>query len=59
MSPQIKCDGNNVYVVWRDITNDNFDIFFLFSQDGGLKFSEPDNISKNTKNSFISLEINQ
>ena len=53
MSPHIKCDGNNVYVVWRDSINDNFDIFFSYSHDGGQTFSEPDNLSNNTGFSFI------
>ncbi len=55
MSPHIKCDGNNVYVVWRDDFNDNFDIFASFSHDGGQTFSEPDNLSNNTGFSFIPL----
>jgi hypothetical protein len=50
-SPQITCEGNNVYVVWTDTTGldpGNFDIFFSFSHDGGLTFSTPDNLSENT-----------
>ena len=38
--PQLRCDGNNVYVVWEGDTTtsaDN-DIFFSFSHDGGQTF---------------------
>ena len=50
---QVKCDGNNVYVVWEDETTifANNDIFFSFSHDGGQTFSEPFNISNNTGDS--------
>jgi hypothetical protein len=55
--PQISSDGDNVYVVWYDNTtpDDNFDIFFATSTDGGLTFSElPDNnISENPGGSFL------
>ena len=39
---QVKCDGNNVYVVWKDETTifANNDIFFSFSHDGGQTFSD-------------------
>jgi hypothetical protein len=38
---QVKCDGNNVYVVWQDKTTifTIEDIFFSFSHDGGQTFS--------------------
>ena len=46
-----------MYVVWYDRTtlDDNFDIFFATSTDGGLTFSElPDNnISENPGGSFL------
>ena len=50
---QVKCDGNNVYVVWKDETTifANNDIFFSFSHDGGQTFSEPLDISNNTGDS--------
>jgi len=50
--PQLRCDGNNVYVVWEGDTTtsaDN-DIFFSFSHDGGQTFSTK-NISNDTANS--------
>jgi hypothetical protein len=48
--PQISSEGNNVYVVWRDIDiiSGNDIIFFSFSHDNGQTFSTPDNISENT-----------
>ena len=56
-SPEISSDGDNVYVVWYDDTtpDDDFDIFFATSTDGGLTFSElPDNnISENPGGSFL------
>jgi glutaredoxin len=51
--PQISSDGDNVYVVWQDTTPGiNFDIFSSRSIDGGLTFSEPENLSENTEGSF-------
>ena len=50
--PQISSSGNNVYVVWIDGRNPDFDTFFTFSTDNGLTFSTPDNLSEgNTGNS--------
>ena len=49
--PQVICEGNNVYVVWFEDTPDTpfiSDIFFARSTDGGLTFSEPENISQTT-----------
>ena len=46
--PQISSEGNNVYVIWQDSTPGNDDIFFSRSTDGGLTFSEPENISEDT-----------
>jgi hypothetical protein len=51
-NPEVICEGNNVYVVWQDNTPGNFDIFFAVSTDGGQTFSEPENISENTGDSF-------
>ncbi len=48
--PQISAYGNNVYVVWQDedTTTGISDIFFATSTDGGLTFSDPENISETT-----------
>jgi hypothetical protein len=46
--PRISSEGNNVYLVWQDSTPGNDDIFFSISTDGGLTFSEPENISEDT-----------
>jgi hypothetical protein len=54
-SPQISSEGNNVYVVWEDDTDNipgNTDIFFARSTNGGLTFSEPENISENPEFAF-------
>ncbi|MGD1836640.1 MAG: sialidase family protein [Nitrososphaeraceae archaeon] len=40
-----------IYVVWPDDTPGNNDIFFSFSTDNGVTFSQPDNISNNDGNS--------
>ena len=47
VSPRIVRDKDNVYVVWDDNTPGNFDIFFSFSDNNGLSFSQPENISNN------------
>ena len=52
LGPQVICEGNNVYVVWQDEILGSDEIFFAFSTDGGLTFSEPDNISETTEESF-------
>jgi hypothetical protein len=59
--PQISTEGNNVYVVWRDSTPGNFDIFFAESNDNGQTFSSLINISNNAGSSLspqISTEGN-
>jgi hypothetical protein len=50
--PQISSEGNNVYVVWQDFTPGNTDIFFATSSDGGLTFTDPDNISESAEESL-------
>ena len=47
--PQISSQGNNVYVVWEEF-NDDDDIFFAMSTDGGQTFSTK-NISNTTEGS--------
>jgi hypothetical protein len=48
VDPQITSEGDNVYVVWKDNTPGNNDIFFAVSQNGGQTFSAPENISETT-----------
>jgi hypothetical protein len=52
--PQIAAIGNNVYVTWHDTTtpNGNFDIFFAASNNSGVSFGTPINLSNNTGDSF-------
>jgi hypothetical protein len=52
-NPQIAAIGNNVYVTWVDVTPaGNNDIFFAASNNNGLSFGTPINISNNTGFSF-------
>ena len=55
---QIFVLGDNVYVVWRDNSTGNEDIYFSKSSDGGLNFNEPVNLSNNVGDSaFPRLQI--
>ncbi|MGD1836584.1 MAG: sialidase family protein, partial [Nitrososphaeraceae archaeon] len=45
--PQIAIIGYNVYLVWEDRIAGNNDIFISFSNNNGVSFSQPDNISDN------------
>ncbi|MGD1836239.1 MAG: sialidase family protein [Nitrososphaeraceae archaeon] len=45
--PQITIKGYNVYLVWEDRIAGNNDIFISFSNNNGVSFSQPDNISDN------------
>ena len=56
-APQISSEGNNVYVVWRDITFPNSDIFFAFSTNNGQTFSTPDNLSEENTGSSEDPQI--
>ena len=52
-SPQITTSGNNVYVVWFDLTTENEEILFTRSKDGGASFSDtPINLSNNIGGSY-------
>ena len=53
MRPQIATSGNNVYVTWQDSTPGNQDIFFAVSNNNGVSFGTPINLSNNTGNSRI------
>ena len=46
--PQITSSGNNVYVVWRDTTPGNADIYFARSTNNGLTFENSINLSTNS-----------
>jgi hypothetical protein len=46
--PRIAVSGNNVYVVWRDNTPGNNDIFLRASNDNGSTFNEIINLSNNS-----------
>ena len=47
-NPQIAASGNNVYVTWYDDTPGNSDIFFAVSNNNGISFGTPINLSNNT-----------
>jgi hypothetical protein len=51
--PQIAIQGNNVYVVWQDNTNGNYDILFTYSSDNGTKFAPVRNLSNNNGTSEL------
>ena len=48
---QVASSGDNVYVVWeqsvRGPNAKNYDIFFMVSNNGGINFSDPVNLSNN------------
>ncbi|HEX5893180.1 MAG TPA: sialidase family protein [Nitrososphaeraceae archaeon] len=45
--PRIAAVGSNIYVVWRDNSSGNDDIYFSSSADNGTTFSSPKNLSTN------------
>jgi hypothetical protein len=49
--PQISSNGNNVYVVWRDETTGNGDIYFRASDDSGEHFRGVKNLAINSGSS--------
>ena len=48
---QIAASGNNVYVTWIDSTPGNLDILFAVSNNNGVSFGTPINLSNNTGDS--------
>jgi len=46
-NPQITAFGSNVYVVWRDNSSGNDDIYFSTSADNGTTFNGIENLSNN------------
>ena len=51
VNPQIAVSGSNVYVIWEDTIPGNADIFFAVSNNNGVSFGTPINLSNNTGNS--------
>lgn len=49
--PQVTAEGNNVYGVWQDNTNGNYDVYFKSSSTNGTKFNSMRNLSKNNRTS--------
>ncbi|MDQ3869470.1 MAG: glycoside hydrolase [Thermoproteota archaeon] len=47
-TPQISASGSNIYVVWRDNSSGNDDIYFSESADNGTSFSTIENLSDNS-----------
>jgi N,N-dimethylformamidase beta subunit-like protein len=47
-NPEITASANNVYVVWENTPDNNGQIFFSKSSDGGSTFSSPINLGNNT-----------
>lgn len=50
-APQLVVMKNKIYVVWMDDTNKNYEIFFAKSEDSGLTFSKPLDISNTSGDS--------
>ncbi|MGI0047233.1 MAG: PEFG-CTERM sorting domain-containing protein [Nitrosotalea sp.] len=48
---RIYASGNNVYLMWEDNSEKNFDVFLSTSDDSGNTFGTPLNISNNTGDS--------
>jgi hypothetical protein len=46
-NPQITTFGSNIYVVWRDNSSGNDDIYFTSSVDNGTTFNDIENLSNN------------
>ncbi|HEY7695762.1 MAG TPA: hypothetical protein VH797_06670 [Nitrososphaeraceae archaeon] len=51
--PQVTAEGNNVYVVWQDDTNGNYDVYSKSSSTNGSKFKSTRNLSKNNGTSEL------
>jgi hypothetical protein len=54
MEPRIATSGNNVYVVWNDLTPGNLEILFKRSTDRGHDFDRTKNLSNNAAFSELS-----
>ena len=50
-APQIVASGNNIYVVWMDKSTGNYDIFVAKSNNAGVTFGAPVNVSNTPKDS--------
>jgi hypothetical protein len=48
---QLAVSGSNVYIVWRDNTPGNWDVFFRASTDGGATWGEMSNLSDDSGSS--------
>jgi hypothetical protein len=53
-SPQVTAEGNNVYGVWQNNTNGNYDIYFKSPSTNGTKFKSMRNLRKNNGTSEFS-----
>jgi hypothetical protein len=53
--PQVYSDGNNLFVLWEDDSNGNFDILLRQSIDKGHSFGPIKNITPDLSNSLISV----
>src|SRR5207245_1282412 len=53
MLPTMGASGDAVFVVWADTTPGNFDTFFRASDDDGITFKDPVNLSKNAGDTWV------
>ncbi len=56
-APKIAVSGSNIYVLWRDDTPGNPEVFFRRSTDNGVTFDAVINLSNNTGESFLFQSI--
>ncbi|MBM2818543.1 MAG: exported protein of unknown function [Nitrosarchaeum sp.] len=54
VNPRLRIDGNKVFVVWAQDTSSSSEIYFSKSENYGLNFTAPINISNSLKNSYDS-----
>jgi hypothetical protein len=47
VEPMLAAGGSDVYVVWKDVTPGNWDVFIAYSHDNGSTFSAATNLSNN------------
>jgi hypothetical protein len=51
--PAMAVDGSNIYVIWRDDTPGNPEIYFTNSDDGGTTWTTTRNLSNNAGDSYF------
>ena len=52
-SPDIAASGNDIYIVWQDRRNGNWDIYFKASHDGGNSFGSDTRVDDTSRTSTL------